>query len=747
MEGRRGSPVAKAAALLFASGVRTSSPEAMIADFNFGRTSNTSLGRAVWSGTLSFNPDDLQAGGLSPERMLEITLAYCQKMQLDKTQLVIVLHEDTDKPHIHIVANRVANDGHTISDSNSKWRAQAAALELVAEFKLTPAKGNRPELQNPDRVVGQPARASAHIRQALAYGLQEATSRPQLWAALATKDIAYKEATRGISFQHEEVWVKGSSVGREFSAAAIDRQLAANRERQATVAQEAEVRRQVELARQAAETFQQAKLALQAVTQASAAQEARKQEASLQAAEQKRQVELAVRQQQEQLRTVICRALDQQIPNATSMPELQQQLLRENISIRLVFQADGQLQDIVFTTAAYPGREVRSSELGHLYGAAAVSQTLARQAAEYQDAKLLLADIHAKRDKLAELGAQADQAERQGDYGRMAQLRYGDMPEVTKHLTTSEEQAAATPSGRSLLAALHAQEAAETQAIAQTRLAEQTRLTQEQAAAAALAAEQNAARRVVEDLYCTQKQLATHQKQAERAEQQGDYGQVAELRYGTIPSLSQQVAALQQQAEATASGRALLQAEETRQRESVQQQHDAQQKQQEQQLAQAREAVAAQAKAVERARAEREKQVLAALAWFRIDAPNGEGYLRLHVPVTYLPTVQAALKKEGIQLGYEWQEQTDKSLIRKEKDGVVSVNLRYTKDVDHVQLDKALSDFQEKGVDIFEQSAEKTKREAQVTQRRQFDREWNAGLHRPTQSQREISKDNSVGIS
>jgi hypothetical protein len=231
--GRRDAPTDKAATLLFAAGVRTSSPQAMIADFKLGRAANPNLGRAVWSGTLSFNPDDLAAGRLPDEKIREVTLALCRKMDLDKTQLVVFLHKDTDKTHAHILANRVANDGHTISDSNYHWRVQAAAQELVVEFGLTPANGNRPELQNPDRVVGQPARASAHMRQGLAYGLQEATSREELWATLAPRKIGVKETVIGVSFTHEGVSLKGSSVGREFSGPAIDRQLAANKERQA----------------------------------------------------------------------------------------------------------------------------------------------------------------------------------------------------------------------------------------------------------------------------------------------------------------------------------------------------------------------------------------------------------------------------------------------------------------------------------------------------------------------------------
>jgi hypothetical protein len=69
----------------------------------------------------------------------------------------------------------------------------------------------------------------------LAYGLQESTSREELRAVLKLRKIGMRETALGVSFTHEGVSIKGSSIGREFSGPAIDRQLAANSERQAAV--------------------------------------------------------------------------------------------------------------------------------------------------------------------------------------------------------------------------------------------------------------------------------------------------------------------------------------------------------------------------------------------------------------------------------------------------------------------------------------------------------------------------------
>jgi hypothetical protein len=227
-EGRRAAPGDKQATLLLAVGLRTSSPEAMGADFELGQQANPDLRQAVWTSSLSFDPTDLEAGRLPPARQLEIMLAFCQKMGVVDTQLVIVLHGDTDKAHVHLVANRVDDRGQTISDNFCQWRAQVKVRELVTEFGLTPGYGNRPELQHPERAVGQPARAEAFIRQGLGYALQQATSRAELRAELAAGGVEMRETERGVSFCFEGIAAKGRRLGHRFSAPAIDRQLEVN---------------------------------------------------------------------------------------------------------------------------------------------------------------------------------------------------------------------------------------------------------------------------------------------------------------------------------------------------------------------------------------------------------------------------------------------------------------------------------------------------------------------------------------
>ena len=223
----------KKSEILAAEGVRTDTVEHMIADFNRGRKVNPGLGQAVWHTSLSFNPDDTHK--LDSEKMREIAEDYMQEMGLMGTQYAIIRHRDTPgHEHLHIVANRVADDGHTISDKKNFYRSTEALVKLIQKYELTPPQGLRPEKQKPEQLHGVEL-TKYQIRQVLATTLTTATQLEDLRPALAAEQITYKTFLNaagepvGISFEKDGLTFKGSEIGRPYSFAGIVRQTAANR--------------------------------------------------------------------------------------------------------------------------------------------------------------------------------------------------------------------------------------------------------------------------------------------------------------------------------------------------------------------------------------------------------------------------------------------------------------------------------------------------------------------------------------
>lgn len=242
-EGRKDLPSDKQAEVLVAVGVRADSAAHMSTDFNRGRQLNPNLGQAVWHTSLSFNPDD--AAKLDSAKMLAIAEGYVQKMGLDKTQYAIIRHHDQpDNQHLHILANRVGNDGKTINDGQNFYRSKVALTELSQEHGLTAPKGLRPEKQHPARLHGVDL-TRHELKEALRTVLATTTDSKNLRQQLNEQAITFrvfqtKEGKpTGISFCKDGQTLKGSEVGREYSLAGIVKQLEAN---QAT--------RQVEAARQ-----------------------------------------------------------------------------------------------------------------------------------------------------------------------------------------------------------------------------------------------------------------------------------------------------------------------------------------------------------------------------------------------------------------------------------------------------------------------------------------------------------------
>ncbi len=90
---------------------------------------------------LSFSPDD--ASKLDDEKMLRIANEYLQKVGIVNTQLMIVRHHDRKHPHLHIIFNRVDNNGKAISDKYDRWRAIKICKDLTKKYGLTMGKGKQ----------------------------------------------------------------------------------------------------------------------------------------------------------------------------------------------------------------------------------------------------------------------------------------------------------------------------------------------------------------------------------------------------------------------------------------------------------------------------------------------------------------------------------------------------------------------------------------------------------------------------
>jgi Relaxase/Mobilisation nuclease domain len=211
------------AVVLDAAGVRMQQVDQIINDFNLQRKYNPNLGKAVGHIALSWSVND--AAKLNDEVMVMLAKEYLQKMKIQDTQYLIVKHRDKDHPHIHIVYNRVSNNGKTISDNFQKQRNVQVAKELTLRHGLYMSPGkervNRQQLKGEDKIKYE-------LFDAIKAASKKVKNINELKQVLTKQGIVthlkYKSGTtevQGISFSKGNYKFKGSEIDRSLSYAKL----------------------------------------------------------------------------------------------------------------------------------------------------------------------------------------------------------------------------------------------------------------------------------------------------------------------------------------------------------------------------------------------------------------------------------------------------------------------------------------------------------------------------------------------
>jgi len=211
------------ASILDAAGVRIQQANQVIDDFNLQRKYNPNLGKAVGHIVLSWSVDD--ASKLDDRIMVNIAQEYLQRMKIRDTQYLVVKHNDREHPHVHIVYNRVDNNGKTISDNFQKQRNVQVARELTLKHGFYLATGK--EQVKREQLKGA-EKAKYELFDAIRSAGKKVKNIDELIKVLAKGGISthlkYKGNTnevQGISFSKGDYKFKGSEIDRSLSYARL----------------------------------------------------------------------------------------------------------------------------------------------------------------------------------------------------------------------------------------------------------------------------------------------------------------------------------------------------------------------------------------------------------------------------------------------------------------------------------------------------------------------------------------------
>ena len=215
--------------VLFSQGVREYDQAGMVADFVRQAQMNPALSRSVWHTALSFSPQDEARLGTDPQLMQQVARDYLTGMGLAQSQYVVIEHRDTGHRHFHLIANRVDNQGQTVSDSHNYSRSEALLRQIEAKYQLTPMteQAQRQGLEKlPER-----DRSRIEMRDQVRESLSRSTSGGELREDLAGHGITMivnrdqVGQPRGVSFERVSQDDEGSEVKTAFKGSKLHQNL------------------------------------------------------------------------------------------------------------------------------------------------------------------------------------------------------------------------------------------------------------------------------------------------------------------------------------------------------------------------------------------------------------------------------------------------------------------------------------------------------------------------------------------
>ncbi len=220
----------KDADLIYAEGVRLKDNASITQSFVTQSKLRPNVTKPVAHISLDFSVQD--KGRLTDRFMVDVAQEYLQKMGYENTQYIIVRHHDTAHPHVHLIINRIDNDGRRISDQNEKLRNSRICMGLTKKHGLYIAAGK--ENVKEHRLKGSD-KVKYEIYNALKSSLPNCRNwqelKIELWKSGISLDFRKNGNTdkiQGVRFQKDEYEFNGSKIDRAFSYSKINYQLQQN---------------------------------------------------------------------------------------------------------------------------------------------------------------------------------------------------------------------------------------------------------------------------------------------------------------------------------------------------------------------------------------------------------------------------------------------------------------------------------------------------------------------------------------
>lgn len=218
---------------IISSNMAGKNPRELAAEFGEIRKLRPNLGKAVLHVSLSAAPGEK----LTDEQWREIGQRYLRGMGFTDNQFVITRHTDTEHDHIHILVNRITHAGEVVSDGQDYKRQETIMREIERDYGL--------QRVAPSVEAERKAPTKGEIEQAMRTGQPSARQQLQQLCDGAAKDcrsfteyverleavgvevvpVAQLNGAKlsGLSYRLDGVTMKGSDLGKGYTAAGIQK--------------------------------------------------------------------------------------------------------------------------------------------------------------------------------------------------------------------------------------------------------------------------------------------------------------------------------------------------------------------------------------------------------------------------------------------------------------------------------------------------------------------------------------------
>ncbi|MBN9382687.1 MAG: relaxase/mobilization nuclease domain-containing protein [Chitinophagaceae bacterium] len=207
------------AEVLYAEGVRGHDHRLMAEDFKVQHQFWPEKEKPVFHAALTFPRGEV----LPDEVMISIAREYLDLIDLRNTQYAVVKHVDKQHLHMHIVANRIDNDGRITGKGLIIERGIKAAERLTEKYHLRQEKGKNLHLTNME-AMHEPDVKRYKLYEAIKRHLPECYRLEDLEKRLLSEGITTRYRNdpvsgehQGISWRIENYSFAGYRVDKEFT--------------------------------------------------------------------------------------------------------------------------------------------------------------------------------------------------------------------------------------------------------------------------------------------------------------------------------------------------------------------------------------------------------------------------------------------------------------------------------------------------------------------------------------------------